>query len=50
VKPGGTSTSSGLRSWTDARPSPSSAESIPPRRMSKTFLTPADPFAASPHR
>ena len=34
----------------DERPSPSRAESIPPRSMSSTFSTPACPFAARPHR
>jgi hypothetical protein len=40
VNPEGTSTSSGTKSWTDARSSPSSAESIPLRRISSTFFTP----------
>ena len=40
VKCGGTIRSSGTRSWTDARPRPSSAESMPLRRMSSTFSTP----------
>ena len=50
VKPSGTSTSSRLRSWTDARPRPIKAESIPPCRMSSTFSTPGGPAAARPHR
>ena len=50
VKPSGTSTSSRLRSCTDARPRPIKAESIPPCRMSSTFSTPGCPAAARPHR
>ncbi len=46
----GTMTSSGDRSWMEARPSASSVESMPPRSTSNTFFTPADPLAASPHR
>jgi mycofactocin system glycosyltransferase len=46
----GTIRSSGDKSWMEDRPSASSVESIPPRSTSKTFLTPADPLAASPHR
>ena len=50
VKPSGTRTSSRVRSWIEEWPVPSSAESMPPRRMSSTFSTPAWPLAASPHR
>src|SRR6185436_8855272 len=50
VKPSGTRTSSRVRSWIEEWPIPSSAESMPPRRMSSTFSTPAWPLAASPHR
>jgi mycofactocin system glycosyltransferase len=46
----GTMTSSGESSRTEDRPSASSVESMPPRSTSKTFLTPAEPLAASPHR
>jgi mycofactocin system glycosyltransferase len=46
----GTMTSSGDSSWTEERPSASRVESMPPRSTSKTFLTPAEPLAASPHR
>ena len=46
----GTMTSAGDSSWMEDRPSASSVESIPPRSTSKTFFTPAEPFAASPHR
>jgi len=46
----GTMMSSGDRSWTEDRPRASSVESMPPRSTSKTFLTPAEPLAASPHR
>ena len=46
----GTMMSSGDSSWTEDRPSASSVESMPPRSTSKTFLTPAEPLAASPHR
>jgi mycofactocin system glycosyltransferase len=46
----GTIRSSGDKSWMEDRPSASSVESIPPRSTSKTFFTPADPLAASPHR
>jgi mycofactocin system glycosyltransferase len=46
----GTMMSSEDSSWIEDRPSASSAESMPPRRTSKTFFTPAEPFAASPHR
>jgi len=46
----GTMTSSGDSSWTEDRPSASSVESMPPRSTSKTFFTPAEPLAASPHR
>jgi mycofactocin system glycosyltransferase len=46
----GTMMSSGDSSWTDDRPSASRVESMPPRSTSKTFLTPAEPLAASPHR
>ena len=46
----GTMTSSGESSAMEDRPSASRVESMPPRRTSKTFLTPAEPFAASPHR
>jgi mycofactocin system glycosyltransferase len=46
----GTMTSSGDSSPMEDRPSASSVESMPPRSTSKTFLTPAEPFAASPHR
>jgi mycofactocin system glycosyltransferase len=42
--------SSGDSSRTEDRPSASSVESMPPRSTSKTFLTPAEPLAASPHR
>ena len=41
VKPGGIRMSSGVRSWTEALPSPIRAESMPPRRISSTFSTPA---------
>jgi len=41
AKPGGTTTSVGPRVCTDECPSPSTAESRPPRRMSRTFSTPA---------
>jgi len=50
LKSAGTMTSSGDSSWTDDRPSASRVESMPPRSTSKTFLTPAEPLAASPHR
>jgi mycofactocin system glycosyltransferase len=46
----GTMTSSGDSSPMEDRPSASSVESMPPRSTSKTFLTPAEPFAAKPHR
>jgi mycofactocin system glycosyltransferase len=46
----GTMTSSGLSSPMEERPSASRVESMPPRSTSKTFLTPAEPLAASPHR
>jgi mycofactocin system glycosyltransferase len=46
----GTMMSSGDSSPMEVRPSASSVESMPPRSTSKTFLTPAEPFAASPHR
>ncbi len=46
----GTMMSSGDSSWTEDRPSASSVESMPPRSTSKTFFTPAEPLAASPHR
>jgi mycofactocin system glycosyltransferase len=46
----GTMTSSGDSSPMEDRPSASSVESMPPRSTSKTFLTPAEPLAASPHR
>jgi mycofactocin glycosyltransferase len=46
----GTMMSSEDSSWIEDRPSASSVESMPPRRTSKTFFTPAEPFAASPHR
>ena len=46
----GTMTSAGDSSWMEDRPSASSVESIPPRSTSKTFFTPAEPLAASPHR
>ena len=46
----GTMTSSGVSSPMEDRPSASSVESMPPRSTSKTFLTPAEPLAASPHR
>jgi S-(hydroxymethyl)glutathione dehydrogenase/alcohol dehydrogenase len=49
-KPGGTSTSSRVSSEVEQRRRPSSAESIPARRMSSTFSTPAWPAAANPHR
>jgi DNA-binding CsgD family transcriptional regulator len=50
LKSRGTITSAGTRSRTDERPRASRAESMPPRRMSKTFRTPAGPPAARPHR
>jgi mycofactocin glycosyltransferase len=50
LKSAGTMMSSGDSSWIEDRPSASSVESMPPRRTSKTFFTPAEPFAASPHR
>ncbi len=46
----GTMMSSGDSSPMEDRPSASSVESMPPRSTSKTFLTPAEPLAASPHR
>ncbi len=46
----GTMMSSGDSSPIEDRPSASSVESMPPRRTSKTFFTPAAPFAARPHR
>ena len=46
----GTMTSLGESSWIEDRPSASSVESMPARSTSKTFLTPAEPLAASPHR
>jgi mycofactocin system glycosyltransferase len=46
----GTMTSSGDNSPMEERPSASRVESMPPRSTSKTFLTPADPLAARPHR
>jgi len=46
----GTMMSSGDSSWTEDRPRASSVESMPPRSTSNTFLTPAEPLAASPHR
>jgi len=46
----GTMTSSGVSSPMEDRPSASRVESMPPRSTSKTFLTPAEPLAASPHR
>ena len=49
-KPSGMTRSAGVRSCTEDWPSPSSAESMPPRRMSRTFSTPACPLAARPHR
>ena len=48
--PGGTMTSSGTRSWIDERPRPSSASSMPLRRICSTLVTPACPPAAMPHR
>ena len=36
------------RSWTDARPRPISAESMPPRRMSSTFSTPPGRWPPGP--
>ncbi len=50
TKAGGTMTSRAPISLHRSRPSPSSVESIPFRRTSRTFSTPACPFAASPHR
>ena len=50
LKSAGTMMSSGDSSWTEDRPSASSVESMPPRSTSKTFFTPAEPLAASPHR
>ena len=50
AKLGGTSTSSATRSWIEARPKPASVSSIPARRMSRTFFTPASPLAARPQR
>ncbi len=41
VNPGGTRMSPATRSWTDARPRPINAESMPPRKTSSTFSTPA---------
>jgi hypothetical protein len=49
-KSAGTMTSSGESSRMEDRPSASSVESMPPRSTSKTFFTPAEPLAASPHR
>jgi mycofactocin system glycosyltransferase len=46
----GTMMSSGDSSRIEDRPSASSVESMPPRSTSKTFFTPAEPLAASPHR
>ena len=46
----GTMMSSGDTSWIEDRPSASRVASIPPRSTSKTFCTPEDPLAASPHR
>jgi mycofactocin system glycosyltransferase len=46
----GTMTSSGVSSPMEDRPSASRVESMPPRSTSKTFLTPPEPLAASPHR
>jgi mycofactocin glycosyltransferase len=46
----GTMMSSEDSSWIEDRPRASSVESMPPRSTSKTFFTPAEPFAASPHR
>ena len=50
VNPSGMTRSSGVRSWMSPWPMPRRAESIPPRRRSSTFSTPAWPLAASPHR
>jgi Carboxymuconolactone decarboxylase family len=50
VKSGGTMRSSRQRSCTDDRPRPSSASSIPLRRICRTLATPFSPFAAIPHR
>jgi hypothetical protein len=49
-KPSGTTRSSALSSSTELLPRPSTAESSPLRSRSRTFSTPACPFAASPHR
>jgi mycofactocin system glycosyltransferase len=46
----GTMMSSGDSSLMEDRPSASNVESMPPRSTSKTFFTPAEPLAASPHR
>jgi hypothetical protein len=46
----GTMTSSRVRSWMDALPSPYSVSLMPWRRISSTLLTPRSPFAARPHR
>jgi mycofactocin system glycosyltransferase len=46
----GTMMSSGVSSPMEERPSASRVESMPPRSTSRTFLTPAEPLAASPHR
>jgi N-acetylmuramoyl-L-alanine amidase len=48
MKISGMITSSGVSSRTDFLPSPSSVESMPLRSTSNTFLTPAEPLAASP--
>src|SRR5690606_30757947 len=50
VNPSGMSTSSGVRSCTDALPSPYRVESMPWRRISSTLCTPRSPLAAMPHR
>ena len=49
-KPSGITRWSGVSSSIDESPSPRIAESMPPRRMSRTFSTPAWPFTARPHR
>ena len=46
----GTMMSSGDSSRMEDRPSASRVDSMPPRSTSKTFFTPAEPLAASPHR
>src|SRR5262249_45157209 len=50
AKSGGTTTSSAVTSWIEARPSPFRVSSMPARRIWRTLVTPASPFTARPQR